>query len=245
MNISRKLPCILPAIAALFISLPGANAAVIVSNSSSAPVAGPEDPANFTGGASLNAWPQQGSSATNSGFGQTFLTGSNAQGYLLESFSLQGGASFDSAFFTALNQAWSIRVSQISGTTLTPLATFTNIAIGSQSVTAGTDWYTWTFSGTELLTLEANTTYAVQVIANQSWFQFAASSSSVYPDGQVIVSNISNSGGYYFDGTTASTRSYDRVFVANLTAVPEPAAFSLLLGGLGLAFLRRNRGNRA
>ena len=167
--------------------------------------------------------------------GQSFTTGAGA-GYQFTAFSFKGAAASGANYggFDG-SSTWSIRISTVSGTTLTPVATINGIA--HPTGVTGNEWFTWAFSGGDLLTLAGSTTYAFEAYSSNGYLGFDASDGLDYVGGTAF---NSTGGSRAFGSNTLQDRLYDRTFVANLTPVPEPSA-SLLLGGTGLLALRRRR----
>jgi PEP-CTERM motif len=197
--------------------------------------------------------------------GQIFTTGGNAGGYTLSGFWLQhvlytsvydgsnhSGDANNGTWWNTLNAGavLTYRVSSISGTSLTPLATETYTVTGTESNTLGNNsganslgtgnWLDLTFASP--ITLAPNTQYAVDLAetggtANPAFY--------FETDGTDGTTTSAYTGGNAYtaagDGTTATIYSGEsRVFDTVLTAVPEPTSFALL--GLGsLAFLLRRR----
>lgn len=228
-----KFPFLMALAATAVLSAHNATANVVLTSAVSAPVPGLEDPNYLLTGGNIGSYPyNQGYS--DKGLGQSFtIAGSGS--FTLDSFSLKGAGSFGGSVQTG---TWGVRISEFSldGTTLTPLLTFTGIANPVDPLT-GTEWLTWNFTGPEALTLTAGVTYAVQVLATDGYYGFTGDSASPYTGGTAF-----NTGGSYsFGSTSVSAFGYDQTFVANVSAIPEPVTVPLLLGGLGVAFLRRFR----
>ncbi len=172
--------------------------------------------------------------------GQTFTTGSSsATGFYFNSFSFKGAAAGGANYgnFDA-STTWGIRVSSVVGSTLTPLVTVTGI-VHPFATAAGDSWYTWTFSGADRLILNQGSTYAFEAYSSGGYLGFdAATDPASYAGGTAF---NTTSGSRTFDNSTIVERTYDRTFVANLTAVPEPSAGLLGLVGAALACGRRRR----
>jgi len=206
-----------------------------------APLTGPGDQFNFVNDATIPGttpfpFNSQAFSDNAGPPGQTFTTGTGGP-FTLNAFSFLGantgagniGGSVDAG-------TWGIRVSNVVGTTLTPLTTVTGIT--SPAGLAGNEWLTWTFGGPDRVTLLPSTTYAVEVFSSQGYYGFdAALDPASYPNG---VAFNSNGAARSFAGTTLQDRGYDRTFVADLTAVPEPTSGILLTAGF-MMILRRRR----
>lgn len=216
-----------------------AQAAVVMTAGTTAPVVGANDQASLNDLAVVpgGAFNSQAFSDNAGPPGQSFTTG-GAAGYQLTAFSFKGAEASGGNFggFDG-STTWGIRISSVSGTTLTPVATVTGIATASGTI-AGNEWFTWTFSGADLVTLSGSTTYAFEAFSSSGWLGFDASdTTTAYAGGAAF-----NNGGdaRNFTSTLLQDRGYDRTFVANLTVVPEPSAL-VLLGGLGALGLRRRR----
>ena len=197
--------------------------------------------------------------------GQIFTTGGNAGGYALSGFwlqhvlyaSLYGGGNHagdanNGTWWQTLNAGavLTYRVSSISGTTLTPLATATYTVTGTEPNTLGNNpgpnslgtgnWLDLTFASP--ITLAPNTQYAIDLAETS---QFSAPAFYFETEGTDGTTTSAYAGGSAYtatgDGTTATIYSGEsRVFDAILTAVPEPTTFALLgLGGSALLFRRR------
>jgi hypothetical protein len=160
--------------------------------------------------------------------GQSFTTGSNSLGYLLESICLTGynGASGAS---NAGNGTLYLFSSAYTG-----LAS--NLASGSNlvaTVTFNSTDSVWDFSS---VTLAADTTYYFY-IDNASSFDMYFSSSNSYSGGVYYNCNSSDS------SFSIPSTSLDLNFVVTGTAVPEPAAVAGFAGlaALGFAAMKRRK----
>jgi len=160
-------------------------------------------------GANRNAWA-----------GQTFTTGTNSQGYYLDSVSLQtGGGTFSG---TTNLQPYHLYIYQVSGNSAAMIAHYTNASFG---FTFG-DWLQW--SGFSLV-LKPNTTYAYgfgRASGGTGWCALNSSSTATnrYPGGQI--SAIPAAGGLVTYGTTGNE---DAVFDVGLLPIgvgPSPLPFA-------------------
>jgi hypothetical protein len=131
---------------------------------------------------------------------------------------------------------WSLRLSSVSGTTLTPIRTYSGIPTVTGAT--GNEWFTWSFTGADALTLSPSTQYAFEVFSSAGYLGFdAAVDPASYPAGYAF---NSTSAARAFGSDTAQDRGYDRTFHADISPVPEPGSLGVLcLGALGL--LRRRR----
>jgi len=201
-----------------------ASAAIIISTSDTAPTADTEDQSNFTTG-------DFGASSNWAGPpGQTFLVPAGGS-YTLDSISLQLEGGNSSPWN---GNPFGLRISSVSGTTLTNL--LTNESITTPAAPGSTDWVTFTFSGGDVLTLNGGDTYAFSFHSNtNAWAQFEYNQGNPYADGEYFQhtspatdSTFTNTADFGRDGSGG-----DLVFVADLTLIPEPASLALLsLAGL-------------
>jgi PKD repeat protein len=167
--------------------------------------------------------------------GETFTTGTNTQGYLLNSLSVLFAGSAGGANLNNQNYTFSIYQISAHGTTAFPLAVFTTT---NYTLTYG-DWVTWNFSSP--ITLASNTVYAYTVkVASGSgnWAGLATvpyQSSSWYPGGSTCEIPAAGGAVTYGGGVTSGNSGYNGVFVVGLfpsgasvlvnnpTATPNPA----------------------
>lgn len=139
--------------------------------------------------------------------GQTFTTGGNAGGYILDTVSLATAG--DSGNLPAGGQAYVLRIYQVNnGTDATLVASYTSQ--GSFTFT-DFDWLQWTNLGAQLL---PNTQYAYSfgiVTGGSGWENMANVSGDPYPGGEVVL--IPKTGGTM---TFGSSHGFDAAFVVGL-----------------------------
>ena len=152
--------------------------------------------------------------------GQTFTTGTNAQGYYLDSVALQtGGGGYQS---TSTNQPYHLYIFQVNGDYAAVIAHYTN---ASFSFNFG-DWLQW---GGFSLVLNPNTTYAYgfgRATNGTGWaaLNSSATNTDLYPGGQIC--GLPTSGGQVTYGLSGNE---DAVFDVGLLAIgvgPSPLPFA-------------------
>lgn len=217
-------------LAALALATPG-RGAVTMTAGVTAPTPGTHDQFNFTDDATIPGGTTPGGGTHNSQSfsdnngppGQTFTTPASASGALpafaLNSIWLKGAnadtGNFGGGVFDSGN-SFGIRVSEVTGTTLVPLKTVTGIptTVGA----TGDQWFTWTFTGDDVRTLQPNKQYAFDVFSSNGWLGFDASESDgAYTSGTAF--NSAGGGARNFNGVSLgdlSLRQYDRTFLVNL-----------------------------
>jgi hypothetical protein len=230
----------------LIIAAVGARADVTMSYGTAVPVVNEFDQANFVDDATIPGttpvnFNGQAFSDNAGPPGQTFTAPATA-GVLamsLNSFSLKGantgGGNSGGNVFTA-GTTWSLRLSSVSGTTLTPIRTYS--AIPTVTGALGNEWFTWTFTGADRATLTPGTQYAVEAFSSAGYLGFDAG-----------LDPASYTGGFAFNSTgaarqfssdTAQDRGYDRTFHADISNVPEPGTVAVMcVGAIGLLLRRR------
>lgn len=232
-------PLLCSSLLLLIAGLTGARGSVVLTASSTAPLPGAADQYSFVDDAVISGgnYPYNISAYSDRTPGQSFTTPSD-NSYVLTSFSLKGAGDAG-----GLEDAtWTISVGTVSEVgstvTFTPLLEVGGIA--TPGVLSSTDWMTWTFAGDDLLTLDPNTMYGIQIVNSNGYMGFSAS-----------LSPGAYAGGYAFAASQVGWTEYpnpvdfgyDRTFVVGLSAVPEPSCGVMLLGGAGLLLARR-RGRR-
>ncbi|MFT5126200.1 MAG: hypothetical protein ACI9TH_000858 [Kiritimatiellia bacterium] len=161
--------------------------------------------------------------------GQTFTTGSNAGGYLLNAVTLQNRSNN-----VATSPTFTLRVGTVSGTSFAGLASATGVA----PAYVGLDYITFNLDAA--IPLLANTQYGFDWGSNGSGFVTANNDDSNYLGGSAYSSGAAGVGDATIiprSGTGAGTG--DRIFHLDIVAIPEPSSAALCL--LGLALLVRRR----
>ena len=238
----RKSAAVCAAAAAALLALglaSDARAGVAMSASTAVPVNDALDQFNFVDDAVIpgGVYNSQAFSDNAGPPGQSFTTPASAQPLFLNGISLKGantgGGNSGGNVFTA-GTTWGLRVSRVSGTELTPVQTFSNIPTVTGAV--GTEWYTFSFTGADVLTLSPATQYAFEVFSSTGYLGFdAATDPASYPAG---VAFNTTGAARQFSSTTIQDRGYDRTFQVDL-AVPEPTTLTALGVALLPALTRR------
>lgn len=227
-----------------------AHAAVTMSFNAAAPATGPADQFNFLDDATVPGGSAPGGGTYNSQNysdnagppGQTFRTPTGAASYTLSSISVKsvgdgGGGVFDAG------QTWGLRVSSVSGTTLTPVNVVTGIPTPVGTGTGDVGWLTLALSGGDAVSLNPNADYAFELYSSTGWFGIdATQSDAAYANGTAFNSGSGNRN--FTDATLGNlaNHGYDRTFHVALQAVPEPATTFLgMVGLLGIHAARRRR----
>lgn len=171
--------------------------------------------------------------------GQTFTTPSGPGTYYLNSVAMKGRGNSGQ---NAETSNWGVRVSSVSGTTLSSLLESTTI---TGTISTNTDWVSMEFTEADRLELQPNTTYAFEFLASAGWFGFESSDGVVTPPADAYLAGIGfnhNGTAKTFDSATLQDRSYDRTFYVDLAPVPEPSTFALIVAGLlGLTLVGKRR----
>lgn len=169
--------------------------------------------------------------------GQSFTTGSNSLGYVLDSFSFKVRLTNSTPVAPITTFRLGIISNADSNTVFTEIASAT--ATPDANFLTGA-WLTASFDSS--LGLAANTVYAIdfQNTETTSWagYYFDGDVDSSYLGGSAYTSGLKNQG---LDDADLSLPSIDRTFHVNLVAaVPEPSSAALLgLGGIALIIRRR------
>ncbi len=186
---------------------------------------GLDDISQFVGGGSgngLNYYDDNGASHGGNYTGQTFKTGTNSQGYYIDSVALQtGGTGGSSATTTA--QFYHLFIYSVSGNTATLLAHYTNSPLLSY---AFGDWLVWSgFS----VALKPNSEYAYAFGRDSSGAGWAALNYSptnapgLYTNGVICI--IPQNGGTIVPGAGDSAAVFD-LGMLPIGVGPSPAPFA-------------------
>jgi fibronectin type 3 domain-containing protein/regulation of enolase protein 1 (concanavalin A-like superfamily) len=249
--------------ASLLCSTAGLNAATLTFGTS-APSGGVASIRNWTGatfdadnvggsGTNANGSPNNGVANDNTTYvttnrpaqGQTFTTGSNADGYTLSAITVRmtgyanNTASGSNVTYYDLNDTSStfrLRVGRLSSTTFIPLTQETASSGGSgnpgQGNSANGPGTYLTFTLKAPIVLAPNTTYAFDLGSNANYFEWlgirdGASGGNPYAGGTAYTSGANG----VANGTIA-IQTGERVFQVDLTAYTKPAAGAFVHPGL-------------
>lgn len=222
-----------------------ASAAVTISASATDPAIGTYDQYNLVDDLTIPGGTTPGGGTYNSQSytdnagppGQTFTTPGSKPGFKLNSISLKGTGDGGGGA-TAGN--WSVRISSVNGSTLTPLATLTEIS-GPGGATGVTDWITFSLSGVDAVSLGANKQYAFEAYSGSGWYGLGGTLDAGYAGGTAF--NSASGARSFADATLGNlaNHGYDRTFHVSLTAVPEPATGLLALCAAGSLLAIRRR----
>lgn len=243
---------------ALMATSSSALGAVIMTFNATAPFPDAFDQFNFLDSASIPGGNTPGGGTYNSQAfsdnsgppGQTFMTPGSFSAalpsYKLQSVNLKGAATGSSNVGgISGTTTWGVRISEVNGTTLTPVKTVTGIP--SATGMTGNEWFTWTFSGADAPTLLNSKQYAFEVFSSAGYLGFDATQGDTNYAAPGTAFNSLGPARSFTDNTTGNlaNHGYDRTFVVGLdpaAAVPEPVAASLAICGLlGLLAARSRR----
>ena len=173
------------------------------------PTAGPDDQSQLTTGGVSNPPNFNYYVNNNPPPGQTFTTGTNPGGYILNSLSVFEPG--NSGGMPGGGQAYLLRIYTVSGSSATLYASYIS---PNNVILYDTYWYQWTSLGN--LALLPNTQYAfsfVEAPGDSGWANLGNVSGDLYPAGQAA--EIPAGGGTM---TFSSTAGYDACFDVGLTA---------------------------
>jgi hypothetical protein len=211
------------AVTALGISYP--TVAATLTDAGANILSGPDDVSQFIGGGSgngLNYYDDNGASHGGNYIGQTFRTGTNSQGYYIDSVAFQTGVTGGSSATTTLQPYHLFIYSVVNGNIASLLAHYTN---ASFAFTFG-DWLEWSgFS----VALKPNSTYAYAFGRDASGTGWAALNYSPtnapgpYTNGTICI--IPQDGGLISPGQGYSAAVFD-VGLLPIGVGPSPVAFA-------------------
>jgi hypothetical protein len=174
--------------------------------------------------------------------GETFLTLNTAPTYNLNSITLQQSAGSR----VASSDVFTLGVFSVSGSTLTSLGTENYVFNGTAPGASG--YFTLDTSALGLV-LNANTEYAFSfsngpgngdylglVSSRSGAGKTTPSGDDTYSNGEAIIDATPTAAGNTETLTPAldSGNTYDRAFSVDLSAVPEPSTWAMMLGSLGV-----------
>jgi hypothetical protein len=161
--------------------------------------------------------------------GQTFTTGANAGGYLLNAVTLQNLNNT-----VATSPTFTLRVGSVSGTSFAGIASATGVAPAYVPL----DFITFNLDAA--IPLLANTEYGFDWGSNGSGFVTVNNEDSNYLGGSAYSSGLDSIGdATIIPHSGAGAGTGDRIFHLDIVAIPEPSSAALCL--LGLALLVRRR----
>jgi hypothetical protein len=221
-----RIPVIFAALVAVAVA-PWAHGAVTLSNDVNPPVLGAYDQSQLLDDATIPGGTAPGGGTYNSQaytdnvgpVGQTFTAPATKHLYALTGVAVKG-AGDSGTVIDAAGVTWGVRISKVTGTTLTPLKTVTGIPTLTAAA-AATDWVTLSFTGTDAATLDASQQYAFEIYTSDGYFGIdATQGDAAYAGGTAF--NSAGPGRAFTDNTLGNlaNHGYDRTFVAQLTAPP-------------------------
>jgi len=164
--------------------------------------------------------------------GQTFTTGSNANGYVLTTLAMATAG--NGGNLPANGQVYVLYIYSVSGTTATLLTTI-NSQANFPLTAATTDWLQWTNLG---VTLQPNTEYAYafgRIGSGAGWMNMANVAGNLYAGGQV---GLFPKGGGAANLGNATAAGFDASFDIGLTEpsapIPSAPASNPSYSGLGI-----------
>ena len=223
------------------------NAVNVVNLGTTAPTPGAADQSNLAPTATpITAYPGSPSGNTTINYftnntgapaGETFTTGSNTAGYLLNSITVldasESGGFADGTSIT-------VNVSTVSGNN------FSTLAILSGTVATGTAAASGDYLKINLanpITLAANSVYGYSLVTGAGYSGLGVDPNADYAGGQLAMFTPGGATNLFGGTLTTSTLTPNAIFDASLTpvsAVPDaPTQGLLALGGLALLGLKR------
>ncbi len=227
-RMKMTLPCLV-AVVGLCLTASVGKAAVTMTMGAVAPTPGAYDQFDFIDDAQVpggttpggGGYNQQAFSDNNGPPGQIFTTPASASqalpAFKLDSIWLKGAEASggNHGGFTGSTN-WSVRISEVNGTILTPVKTVT--AIPTTTGITGNEWFTWAFTGSDLQTLQASKQYAFDLYSSTGWLGFDGDTSDSYTGGTAF--NSGGGGARSFNGITTgnlANHGYDRTFLVSLS----------------------------
>ena len=207
----RSFALLLVAAALTLTSSTRAQQATLIDYGATAPTPGADDASQLTYGSGnpdgLNYYFDNSSPP-----GQTFTTGSNPNGYIMNSVYIQTAGG--SGNLPAAGQAYTLRLYSVSGTSATLIGTFVS---QSGFFFTDTDWLQWT---NLQFGLQPNTQYAYTLHRNSAGYENMANvSGDPYSGGEVAL--IPSAGGAI---TFGGSHGYDATF--DISLAPATAAYA-------------------
>jgi hypothetical protein len=151
--------------------------------------------------------------------GQTFTAPPTKHLYALTAVSVKGVGDTGTSVIGAAGVTWGIRISEVNGTALTPLKTITGIPTITDAI--GTEWITFSFTGTDTATLAPTKQYAFEIYTSGGYFGVDATQGDAsYAGGTAF--NSAGPARTFTNNTLGNlaNHGYDRTFVSQLTAPP-------------------------
>jgi hypothetical protein len=150
--------------------------------------------------------------------GQTFTAPAAKHLYALTAVYVKGVGDSGGGVFD-LGTTWSLRISAVSGTNLTPLKT--HLGVAAPLGPTGSEWFKFSLTGSDAPMLLPNVQYAFEIYSSTGWFGIdATQGDAAYAGGTAF---NSNSNSREFTNNTlgnVANHGYDRTFVAQLAAPP-------------------------
>jgi hypothetical protein len=225
------------------------NAVSVMNLGTTAPTPGTYDQSNLAPTATpITAYPGSPSGNTtinyftnNSGApaGETFTTGTNTAGYLLNSITVldasESGGFADGTSIT-------VNVSSVNGSNFSTLAIL-NGTVATGTAAASGDYLK--INLTSPITLAANSVYGYSLVTGAGYSGLGVDPNADYAGGQLAMFTPGGASNLFGGTLTTSTLTPNAIFDVGLTpvsAVPAPATLAIFgLGGLAMLGLKRRR----